>query len=223
MSQVPPVLIFDVNETLLDLAALDPLLVDVFGSPSPRGEWFARLLHGSVVANYTGGYRSFGEIGVEALLALAQRRGVDLDPEHARQIVGTMLSLPPHPDVPKAMRRLSGAGFRMITLTNSSNAAVGAQMHNAGLEGHLEALISVDEVRLFKPAPEVYRKAAELLKIEIDQGLLIASHDWDVLGARAAGMPGAYLARPGTVWAFPDPEPDLVAADLEALADRLIG
>ena len=199
------------------------MLIDVFGPPSPRGEWFTRLLHASVVVNYTGQYRSFGEIGVEALLALARRRQVDLDPEHARRIVGTMLSLPPHPDVPEAMQRLSDAGFRMITLTNSSTGAVGAQMENARLESHLEALISVDEVRLFKPAPEVYRKAAELLDIEIDQGLLIASHDWDVLGARAAGMPGAYLARPGTVWGFSDPQPDLVAADLAALADRLIG
>ncbi|HJQ95793.1 MAG TPA: haloacid dehalogenase type II, partial [Acidimicrobiia bacterium] len=103
MTSRMPVLIFDVNETLLDLTPLDPMLIDVFGPPSPRGEWFTRLLHASVVVNYTGQYRSFGEIGVEALLALARRRQVDLEPEHARRIVGTMLSLPPHPDVPEAM------------------------------------------------------------------------------------------------------------------------
>lgn len=221
MKRRPSVLIFDVNETLLDLAGLDPLLIKVFGSPPPRGEWFARLLHGSVVANYTN-YRTFGTIGVEALIALGRRRHVDLTEEDARRIVGTMLSLPPHPEVPEAMQRLSDAGFRLATLTNSATDAVTAQMRNAGLDGFFEMLISVDEVRLFKPAPEVYRRAAERLEIGMDQGLLIASHDWDVVGARAAGMPGAYLARPGSTWGLPDPEPELVAPDLVKLADRLI-
>lgn len=222
MSQVPPVLIFDVNETLLDLAGLDPLLVEVFGSPPPRGEWFARLLHGSVVANYTN-YRPFGGIGVEALLALARRRQIELDLEDARGIVASMLSLPAHPEVPGALKRLAEANFRMATLTNSATEAVTSQMRNAGLDGFFERLISVEEVHLFKPAPEVYRMAAERLDIDIDHGLLIASHDWDVVGARVTGMPGAFLARPGAVWGLPDPEPDLVAPDLEALADLLIG
>ncbi|MGH8924705.1 MAG: haloacid dehalogenase type II [Acidimicrobiia bacterium] len=222
MHQSPNVLIFDVNETLLDLAGLDPLLVETFGSPPPRGEWFARLLHSSIVANYTNRYRPFGEIGVEVLLALAERRQVDLTEEQARRIVGTMLSLPPHPEVPEAMRRLAAAGYRLATLTNNATAAVAAQMRNAGLDGYLEVMISVDEVGLFKPAPEVYQKAAERLDIEMEQGLLIAAHDWDVVGARAAGMPGAFLARPGSVWGLPDDKPDLAVSDLAALADRLI-
>ena len=223
ISQVPSVLIFDVNETLLDLAELDPLLIEIFGAPSPRGEWFARLLHGSVVANYTGSYRPFGAIGVEALLNLAKRRGVDLAEEDARGVVGTMLSAPPHADVAPALQLLAEAGLRMVTLTNSSSEAVAAQMENAGLNDYFETMISVEGVRLFKPAPEVYRRAAEQLGVEIDQGLLIASHDWDVLGARVTGMPGAFLARPGAVWGLPDPQPDLVAPDLSALANRLIG
>ncbi len=221
MSQVPPVLIFDVNETLLDLAGLDPLLVEVFGSPPPRGEWFARLLHGSVVANYTN-YRPFGGIGVEALLALARRRQIELDLEDARGIVASMLSLPAHPEVPGALKRLAEANFRMATLTNSATEAVTSQMRNAGLDGFFERLISVEEVHLFKPAPEVYRMAAERLDIDLDQGLLFASHDWDVVGARVTGMPGAFLARPGAIWGVSDPEPDLVAPDLRALADLLI-
>jgi 2-haloacid dehalogenase len=217
------VLVFDVNETLLDLRGLEPLLEEVLGSPPPLGEWFARLLHGSVVANYTNRYRSFGEIGVEVLTALARRRRVELDAKGAQEIVGAMLSLPPHPEVRAAMERLSAKGYRMATLTNSSSGAVQAQMANAGLERYLEAMISVDEVRLFKPAPEVYQMAAARLGIEMEKGLLIASHDWDVIGARAAGMAGAYLARPGTVWSLPDAQPDLVAPDLAGLAELLIG
>lgn len=159
---------------------------------------------------------------MEALLALARRRQVELDLEDARRIVASMLSLPPHPEVPGAMKRLADANFRMVTLTNSTTEAVTSQMRNAGLAGFFERLISVDEVRLFKPAPEVYRMAAERLDIDIDQGLLIAAHDWDIAGARMAGMPGAFVARPGAVWGLPDPEPDLVAPDLVALAELLI-
>jgi 2-haloacid dehalogenase len=218
-----PALFFDVNETLLDLAALDPVLVEIFGAPSPRGEWFARLLHGSVVANYTGDYRPFGAIGVEALLNLARRRGVDLDEDDARGVVGMMLTAPPHPDVAPALQRLAAAGLRMATLTNSSSEAVASQMENAGLEEYFEAMISVEEVRVFKPAPEVYRRAAEHLGVGPEQGLLVAAHDWDIVGARAAGMPGAFLARPGSVWGLPEMEPDLTAPDLSVLADRLIG
>ena len=219
----PLAFLFDVNETLLDMAGLDPALVAALGSPSARGEWFARLLHSSVVANYTYGYRSFGAIGIDTLVNMARRRGLVLPDETAKEIVAKMLSLPPHPEVPGALRRLQAAGFRMATLTNNSNEAVTAQMRNAGLESFFERMISVEEVRLFKPAPEVYKRAAQLLEIDLGAGLLIAAHDWDILGAQAVGMPGAFLARAGSVWALPEPPPTLVAPDLDALADLLIG
>lgn len=219
----PLALLFDVNETLLDMAGLDPALTEALGSPSLRGEWFARLLHTSVVANYTGGYRSFGAIGVDTLVYMASRRGLVLSDGAAKEIVAKMLSLPPHSEVPGALRRLQAAGFRMATLTNSSNEAVATQMRNAGLDNLFDRMISVEEVRLFKPAPQVYQRAAQLLEIDLGGGLLIAAHDWDILGARVVGMPGGYLARPGSVWTLPEPPPSLVAPDLDALADLLIG
>ncbi len=217
----PLVLIFDVNDTLLDLTPLSSLLAEEFGSPPPIGEWFAKLLHGSVVSNYTGNYRPFGTIGVEVLETLARRRRVDLSRLKAQSIVDSMLSLPPHSDVVPALQRLSDAGFRLSTLTNSSADAVAAQISNSGLAGFFETMVSVDEVRMFKPAPEVYRKAAERLRIDMDQGLLIAAHDWDIAGARAVGLQGAFLARAGAIWGIADPKPVLVASDLGALANLL--
>ena len=218
----PQVLVFDVNETLLDLSALRPSFADVFGSVEPMGEWFARMLHGSLVANHTNRYRPFGLIGTEALLTLAQRRGVDLDPDRAVSIVLEMRRLPAHPDVPAALDRLRTAGFRLVTLTNGSADAVADQLSNAGLTAYFERAISVDEVRQFKPAPAVYLHASAMLGVDVDRALMVAAHDWDIIGARSIGMPGAYLARPGAVWGLPDHPPDLVGVDLAAVADQLV-
>jgi 2-haloacid dehalogenase len=218
----PEVLVFDVNETLLDLAGLRPVFEAALGTAEPMGEWFARMLHGSLVSNHANAYRPFGTIGVEALLTVAKKRDVDLTTEQATEVVGTMRRLPPHPDVEPALAALAAAGYRMVTLTNGSRDAVTDQIGNAGFSGYFEALLSVDDVRRFKPAPEVYLMAAARLGVEIDELLMVAAHDWDILGARTVGCPGAYVERPGAVWGLPDPLPAIVGPDLGAVAETLV-
>lgn len=217
----PRVLVFDVNETLLDLAALKPVFAGVFGTADPMGEWFARMLHGSLVSNHVNDYRPFGEIGLEALLALAEKRGVDLDVDAATEVVHGMRSLPPHPDVIPALERLKAAGFGLVTLTNGSYEVAIAQIRNSGIAGYLDSALSVDEARRFKPAPEVYLTAAMRIGVEVDEAMMIAAHDWDVLGAQSIGMVGAFVARPGAVWSYLDSQPVLTVPDLGGLADAL--
>ena len=217
----PDLLVFDVNETLLDLKALRPGFVEVFGSAEPMGEWFARMLHGSLVANHVGHYRPFGLIGAEALMVLALKRGVDVAPERVAEIVEGMRTLPAHPDVPDALERLRSAGFRLVTLTNGSADAAADQLRNAGIDGFFERAFSVDEVSRFKPAPEPYLHACALVGVEVDRAMMVAAHDWDIVGARAVGMPGCFLARPGVVWGLPDEPPDVVAADLAGVVEQL--
>lgn len=218
----PEVLFFDVNETLLDLGGLAPSFMELFGSREPMGEWFARMLHGSVVANHVGAYRPFGLIGAEALMILAQKRGVEVSPADAARIVEQMRSLPAHPDVPTALDRLRAGGFRLVALTNSSADAVVDQLTNAGIVDRFERAISVDSVGRFKPAPEVYLHAAMQAQVDVDRAMLIAAHDWDVIGARSVGMPGAFVARPSVVWGMPDEPPAIVAADLTGIADQIL-
>lgn len=119
------VLVFDVNETLLDLAALRDPFARAFGDAAPLGEWFARLLHASLAATLTDSYEDFASIGRRALEAAAARRGVDLPDADRDAILGTMRRLPAHPDVPDALERLRSAGFPLATLTNSSGASFG--------------------------------------------------------------------------------------------------
>ena len=221
MSEAPRVLIFDVNETLLDLSDLGPRFAEIFGPDPPVGEWFARLLHGSLVANHTNRYRTFGAIATEALIALATRKGIDITPDRAAEVMATLRRLPPHPDVPEALEHLRESGFRMVTLTNNSGDAVTQQLQHADLDSYFERSLSVDAVRRFKPAGEVYKYAAAELGIEVDEALMVAAHDWDILGARAIGMHGAFINRPGAVWSLPDPPPHVIAPDIGALAELL--
>jgi len=219
MSRSPQVLIFDVNETLLDLSDIGHAFVEVFGSEAPVGEWFARLLHGSLVANHTDRYRPFGVIATEALIALATRKGIEITPDRAAEVMATLRRLPPHPDVPEALERLRKTGFRLVTLTNNSGDAVTQQLQHAGLAGYFERSLSVDAVRRFKPAPEVYKYAAAELGVDVDDATMVAAHDWDILGARVVGMPGAFIKRRGVVWSLPDAPPHLVAPDIGVLAE----
>jgi 2-haloacid dehalogenase len=217
----PRVIAFDVNETLLSLDPIRDNLAGLFGSDPPIGEWFARLLHGSLVANTLDQYRPFGVIGAEALINLAARRGLLLRAEDAVAALAPMTSLPPHPDVLDGMSRLATAGYEMVALTNGSREAAGAQITNAGLGDLLTRVISVEEVGRFKPDPAPYRHTAGVTGVEITDLMLVASHDWDCAGAMAAGAQAVFLKRPGSIWGLPSPPPDKQVPDLVKLADAL--
>jgi len=217
----PRLIAFDVNETLLSLDPIRKKLEVIFGVDPPAGEWFARLLHGSLVANVLGEYRAFGDIGAEALINLAARRGLKLRAEDALDALAPMRELPAHPDVAPGMERLAAADFRLIALTNGSSEVASAQVKNAGLDEYLDRVVSADEVGRFKPDPAVYHHAAMVMGTEIGEMLLVASHDWDCAGAQAAGAQAVFINRPGATWGLPSPPPQYHVPDIEKLADAL--
>ena len=218
----PALLAFDVNETLLSLAPIKARFEEAFGIGAPVGEWFSRMLHGSLVANHVGDYRSFAEIGIESLLTVSKKRGLAMRVEDAGSIVSTMTSLPPHPEVHDALQRLFDADFAMVALTNGSTSAANDQMENAGLHTFLRRVISVEEVGRFKPAPEPYQHAADVMGVELADMMLVAAHDWDCAGAVAAGAQSAFVQRSDVVWSLPGEPPELVVDDIAGLADALI-
>ena len=154
---MPRILVFDVNETLLDLKALEPHFERVFGDKTMLREWFNQVIQFAEALTLAGDYRNFGDVARAALEMTAEAQRVRLSAEDAQQIVGDIRNLPPHPEVPKALSRLKSAGFRMVTLTNSPPAVVDAQMKQANLQEYFERNFSVETVRRYKPAPEPYR------------------------------------------------------------------
>jgi 2-haloacid dehalogenase len=218
----PKVLVFDVNQTLLDLNALRPSFTRVFGDGKALDEWFALLLQYSLVVTVADAYADFGTVGKAVLEMLANTKGVRLSSEDATRILQGVLTLPAHLDVGASLTRLRGAGFRMVTLTNSSPSAVKAQLQNAGLTQYFEEAISVETVHRFKPDLQVYRSAAAHLGVPPGDLLLIAAHPWDVFGAMKAGWQAAFVARNG-ITPFPlGPKPDIVGADMAAIADAIL-
>jgi 2-haloacid dehalogenase len=95
-------------------------------------------------------------------------------------------------------------------------------MENSGLRDYFEQILSADDVKRLKPAPEPYRMAAESLAVEVEGLRLVAAHAWDVAGALRAGCAAAFVARPGMVLDPLVERPDVVGADLRQVADRIL-
>jgi 2-haloacid dehalogenase len=218
----PKVLVFDVNETLLDLNALRPHFTRAFGDGRALDEWFSLLLHYSLVVTVADAYADFGTVGRAVLEMLAATKRIKLSPEDSTRILQGVLTMPVHPEVPENLKRLRAAGFRMVTLTNSSSSAVKAQLQNAGLTQYFDESISVDSVRRFKPDLEVYRSAATHLGAQPGELLLIAAHPWDVFGAMRAGWQAAFVARNGITPLPLGPKPNINGPEMKAIADAIL-
>ncbi|MFA9459932.1 haloacid dehalogenase type II [Thiohalorhabdus methylotrophus] len=215
-------LVFDVNETLLDLRGLDPVFERLFGDAAVRREWFSQVLQWALVATVLGRYHRFTDIGAAALQALADRYQRTLGEADKAEVAATMRRLPPHPEVPEALERLKTGGLRLAALTNSPPGAMQEQLQNAGLAEFFERQLSVDQAGRLKPAPEPYRMAASELGIPPANMRMVAAHGWDLAGASAAGCATAFVARPGQ---SPDPfspPPDLSGSDLLDLAEKIL-
>jgi 2-haloacid dehalogenase len=216
------VIVFDVNETLLDISALDPYFTALFGSAATRQEWFNQMIQAALVTTVTQAYATFGALGLAALEMLAARRGIMLTDTDRQAMRDGMQFLPPHPEVRASLERLRAAGLRLATLTNSIQAVAEAQVTHAGLADLFEQVLSADSVHRLKPAPEPYHMTAEKLGVPIEQIRLVAAHDWDIAGALSAGCAAAFVARPGKVLNPLTMRPDIIGPNLSTVADLIL-
>lgn len=216
------VCVFDVNETLLDLRALDAHFERIFGDAGVRQVWFAQLIQSALVATVTDAYSDFATIGGAALDMVAARRGITLPNADRAQILGGMRTLPAHPEVAESLARLQDAGLRLAALTNSTLAVATDQLAHAGLADSFEQILSADTVRRLKPAPEPYQMAAERMGVAIGDIRMIAAHAWDIAGALRAGCAAAFVARPGMVLDPLVPPPDIIGATMREVVDQIL-
>lgn len=220
----PSVLVFDVNETLIDLWSLAPLFGELFGDERVLREWFGQLVMYSMTVTLSERYVDFFKLGGGVLRMLADIYQVPLTDYDTDRLRTAMRTMPAHRDVVDGLIQLRDSGFRLVTLTNSPHReGTPTPLDNAGLAGFFECQLTVDTRRAFKPAPTVYRQVCEALDVAPEECMMVAAHVWDLLGARNAGFRTALITRPGTAPLAVDglPQPDLVARDLPDLAQRL--
>lgn len=219
-----PIIVFDVNETLLDITTLEPLFERVFGDRALLREWFANLILYSQTMNLCGRYTPFGKLAAGTLRMLASVHQVALAASDIDDLQARMGNMPAHPDVLPALNGLRDAGFRLVTLSNSASGASPSALERAGLATFFERSFSVETVKKFKPAAQTYQMVSRELNVELADLLVVACHFWDTAGAQAAGCLGALLTRPYNAPLLIDemPLPDLMAPELGDLAEQII-
>lgn len=216
------VIAFDVNETLLDLRALDDAFEEIFASAAARGQWFTQMLQLSLVGGLTGQYVDFSTAQRAALHMLAERAGQQVTEQQIGEILRRMSSLPPHHEVPAALAELRSAPLKVVALTNSVQDVVEAQLRNADIAQHFDKIMSADRVKHLKPAPEPYHAVAQAFDVAPADVRLVAAHSWDITGALAAGCRAAFVARPGMVLSPLGAQPDIVAADIAGVVEKVL-
>ncbi len=219
----PKVIFFDVNETLLDLKPLKEDIKKILNGRSELvGLWFTTMLQYSLVGTVGDQYNDFGEIGAATLQMVARNHDIDLSEEKAKEAIKGILSLPAHAEVPEALSRLKRDGFTLVTLTNSSNKAVEAQMTNSGLKQYFERLFSIEDLGIYKPHKKTYQWAADQMQVIPEESMLVAAHGWDVAGAKWAGMKTAFISRPGQQLYPLAEKPDIIGRTLTEITDELL-
>jgi 2-haloacid dehalogenase len=212
----PEVVAFDVNETLLDLAPVRAALVELDQPADLLGTVFARTLLTGFATAAAGTWVRFRDAFVAALAQTSPLSAADRS-----RVADAFLELAPHPDVEPALRRLTGAGVRVVTLTHGSP-GVAEGLERGGGAPLVERSLSSEAIRAWKPAREVYLWAAGVCDVAPGRLALVAAHGWDVHGAVRAGLTGAWFPR--TERSYPDvyDPAALVAGDLAGAVDALL-
>src|ERR1700729_3310224 len=114
-----PLIVFDVNETLLDLETMESTFQRIFGDKNAMRLWFANLIMYSASLTVAGCYVPFTDIGSAVMKMLADTRAVKINDEDKKKLLEKFSTMPPHAEVPLALRKLRDRGFRLFTLTDN--------------------------------------------------------------------------------------------------------
>jgi 2-haloacid dehalogenase len=224
LDRPPSVLVFDVAETLLDLQATRPLFQRVFGNGAIVDDWFGETILYSESATLTNTFVPFGQLGAGVLHMLGRIHNVQITEADVAELGKNLASLPPHPDVPDSLRKLKAAGYRLVTLTDSPAIPGHGPLQAAGLADLFEQQFTAEKVLRYKPARETYQMVAQATGNKLAELCMIASHPWDLIGARTAGCSAALIKRSG-VAPFVVPglrQPQIVASTLTEIATQLV-
>ena len=220
----PTVVVFDVNETLSDLAPMSERFTDLGAPAGLASTWFASVLRDGFALTAAGGQEGFAVIARAVLRTLLTGLPLDRDLDAAvEHVMSGFTALPVHPDVPAGVRALSEGGHRLVTLSNGAASVAEGLLERAGVRDAFEALLSVEDAGAWKPARRPYEYAAQSCGVAPQDMLMVAVHPWDLDGAARAGLSTAWIDRAGHP--YPDffAPPTWTVAGLDELPAALHG
>jgi 2-haloacid dehalogenase len=217
-----PLIVFDVNETLLDLTTMEPTFQRIFGDKKDMRLWFSNFIMYSAALTVAGCYVPFTDIGAAVMKMMADIEGIRITEADKQELKDRFSTMPPYPEVPGALRKLRAAGFRLFTLTDNLLEVQTRQLEHGGIVDLFERRFSADGVKHHKPSRQAYGYVEKELGLGPSQFCLIACHTWDTLGAVAAGWEAALIKRVGNDVLGVGPQPNIVGNDLNDVADQLI-
>jgi 2-haloacid dehalogenase len=170
-----PLIVFDVNETLLDLETMEPTFQRIFADKNAMRLWFANFILYSAALTVAGCYVPFTETGSAVMKMLADTRGIRIDDRDKKELTEKFSTMPPHPEVPAALRKLRDAGYRLFTLTDNLLDVQTRQLEHGGIVDLFERRFSADGVKHHKPSREAYAYVEKELGMRPSQLCLIAA------------------------------------------------
>jgi len=210
---------------MFDVASVTDALTGLVPDPTAFAAlWRDQQLEYTVARAALGphAYVDWSRVTSDALDFTAESVGVQLSAEGKAQAMDGWMRVRPYPDASDAVDRLSRTGLPLGILSNGTPAMLESAVRTAGWEGRLAAVLSVDLAHTYKPNPHVYLLIPDAFGTPASGVLFVSAHGFDVSGAKAAGLPVAWINRQA------EPAPrlgygqDFVFADLSAFADALL-
>lgn len=219
----PEALAFDMYGTLVDPIRIWKRLEQYLPDEALRiaEVWRQKQLEYTFRLTVMERYEDFEWVTRKALDYALAAAGRDLEADQKNTLMAQYNDLERFPDVELGLKRLKEAGYAMVVFSNGTPRMLESLMDAAELRPYFEGYVSVDEVKVYKPSPKVYRHVAERLGRPIGEVRLVSSNPFDDIGAEAAGMRAAWVDRSGGLFDTLGPPPDMVVGTLTELADTL--
>jgi len=188
---------FDAYGTLFDVFSVTALCEQLFpGKGNALAQlWRVKQLQYSQMRSLMGRHKDFWQLTEDGLDYASKSLKLDLTPEKRKRLMEAYLSLAAFPDVKPGLETLKKQGLQLAILSNGEPKMLEAAAKSAGIYDLLDKIISVEEVKIFKPSPRVYNLAPERMKVSNAELGFVSSNSWDIQGAASAGLITFWIQR----------------------------
>jgi len=222
---LPPLraIVFDAYGTLFDVHSVIALCEQLWPGKGAAlsALWRSKQLEYTWQRSLMRRYEDFARVTEASLRYACQALGLRVDEEHRRSLMGAYLRLTPFPEVRDALTTLRASKLKLAILSNGSPAMLRPLVANAGFRGLIGTVISVDQRKIYKPAPAVYRLAVQRLSVTKPAIGFVSSNCWDACGAKAFGFRTFWINRGNAPVDELGAAPDHVIRGLDELAKLL--